>query len=290
VGPASATEIDLAGGIAALVVPWLVTLATAAIAGDRYRSAAVGSDLGAPVPGTGTVARTRVLRGSLAAGATLGLVLFLLSLAPVAASPSTAAAYVAAWRPLLALGLLSCFGGGVAIVAAARGAFAVPRAQDSSYEAVSAYVHARQDARDRAAARRRRAATARREANRHRNLTYRLDAMDDMTGEEFEQLCGDYFAALGYTVDFTPQSGDGGIDLILTRDRTLGVAQCKRTRKPVGEPVVRDLFGALHHTGADEAFLCASAGFTPAAEHWAEGKPITLVGGDEIVSTLRRRR
>lgn len=130
---------------------------------------------------------------------------------------------------------------------------------------------------------------ANREAARHRRLAYDVDAMHAMEGDEFEQLCGDYFATLGYTVDFTPQSGDGGIDLVLTRDGGLAVAQCKRTRKPVGEPVVRDLFGALHHTGADEAFLCASSGFTPAAQSWAEGKPLVLIHGDEIVSTLRGR-
>jgi len=114
--------------------------------------------------------------------------------------------------------------------------------------------------------------------------------MDEMGGEEFEQLCGDYFAALGYTVDFTPLSGDGGIDLVLSRDGELSVAQCKRTRKSVGEPIVRDLYGALHHTGAVEAFLCASSGFSPAARTWAQGKSITLVEGEEIISTLRRRR
>jgi restriction system protein len=111
-----------------------------------------------------------------------------------------------------------------------------------------------------------------------------------MDGEDFERLCGDYFASLGYTVDFTPQSGDGGIDLVLTRDGELAVAQCKRTKKSVGEPVVRDLYGALHHTGAREAFLCSASGFSPAAESWAAGKPLTLLDGSEIVSTLRRRR
>lgn len=115
-------------------------------------------------------------------------------------------------------------------------------------------------------------------------------SLDSLEGEEFEELCAAYFEALGYTVDLTPQSGDGGIDLVLSRDGALAIVQCKRTRKSVGEPIVRDLFGALHHTGADEAFLCASSGFSPAAREWARGKRVTLVDGAEIVSTLRRRR
>lgn len=131
---------------------------------------------------------------------------------------------------------------------------------------------------------------SRRESARAGLSARTLDAIDDMSGEEFEDLCADYFVSLGYTVDFTPASGDGGIDLVLTRDGELAVAQCKRTRKSVGEPVVRDLFGALHHTGAREAFLCASSGFSPAAERWAEGKPLVLVRGPDIVRGLRHRR
>jgi hypothetical protein len=286
----SAIGIGLAGGMAALIAPWLAALGAAAVARGRYRRAAAVSTAGLSERGSHARAGTRVVRGSLRAGPALGAMLFALSLVPIAASLPSAVGYVRAWWPLVLAGALSCLAGGTAAVAAWRGAFAAPAAGDPAYAAVATYVHVRQDAREEAAARRRRAAAARREAARHRDLAYRLDAMHDMDGEEFEQLCGDYFAALGYTVDLTPQSGDGGIDLVLTSNGVLAVAQCKRTRKSVGEPVVRDLFGAMHHTGADEAFLCASSGFSAAAERWAAGKPLTLVRGDEIVSTLRRRR
>lgn len=272
---------------AALLIPWLAAFATARVAGRRYRSIAVS--VPAQPSDTATRPGARTLRGSLRAGSAVGLALLAAIAALALAAPRPLAPSPAVW-PLAAVLVVSCAASGIAIVAGWRGTFAVPRADDPCFDDIARLLHARQDARDEAAARRRRAATARREAARHRRLVYDLETMHDMDGEAFEQLCGDYFAALGYTVDFTPQSGDGGIDLVLTRNGEFALAQCKRTRKSVGEPVVRDLFGALHHTGADEAFLCASSGFSPAAERWAADKPVTLIDGDEIVSTLRRRR
>ena len=108
-----------------------------------------------------------------------------------------------------------------------------------------------------------------------------------MTGEEFERLCADYFAARGLTVDLTPSSGDGGVDLVLTGDGRCVLVQCKQTRKPVGEPVGRDLYGAVHDAGADAGIVCATGGFTAAAEAWAAGKPIELLNGARIERGLR---
>lgn len=284
-----ALTMDVAAGAAVLVAPWAFALAVAALARRRYRRAASSGGWAADrrVP-TGDPS-ARILRGAIGAGTALGACLFVLALVPTAVSPGASGVYLREWWPLIAADLASALAAGVALVAAWRGAFALPAVKDPGYPDVARLLHATQDARDDTAMRRRRAAAARREAARHRRLSFSLDAMDTMSGEEFEQLCGDYFSMLGYAVDFTPQSGDGGIDLVLTRDGELAVAQCKRTRKSVGEPIVRDLYGAMHHTGADEAFLCASSGFSPAAERWAQGKAITLLDGEELISALKRR-
>jgi restriction endonuclease len=284
-----ALALDVAAGAAMLLIAWTIASATVVLVRRRYRRTATAGDARSGRAPSADGASARVVRGAVGAGVVLGAWLFVLALVPTAISPVASGVYVRDWWPLIAVDLLSCLAAGIVTVAAWRGAFALPAADDPAYADIARSLHAAQDARDETAIRRRRAAAARREAARHRRLSHSLEAMDEMGGEEFEQLCGDYFATLGYTVDFTPLSGDGGIDLVLTRDGELAVAQCKRTRKSVGEPVVRDLYGAMHHTGADEAFLCASSGFSPAAEAWARDKAITLIDGEELISALKRR-
>jgi hypothetical protein len=39
---------------------------------------------------------------------------------------------------------------------------------------------------------------------------------------------------------------------------------------------MRDLYGTLHHTGAQSAYLVTTGSATPAAREWARGKPITI--------------
>jgi hypothetical protein len=268
--------------VGAVVAPWPLMPFVWLAFRSHFRRAAARRGAAPSERGSYTRVGARVLRGSIGMGIFAGALLFA---AEVAGVPAEVRAQV--W--LLAAGAASCVAAGIVLSAIVRGAFAVPSPRDPAYPAIASYVDALQDGREERAAQRRRAAAERRDARR-RGASYSLASLVDMDGERFEQLCGDYFAALGYTVDYTPQSGDGGIDLVLTRDGELAVAQCKRTKKSVGEPVVRDLYGALHHTGAVEAFLCSASGFSPAAESWAVGKPLTLVDGREIVSTLRRRR
>lgn len=111
-----------------------------------------------------------------------------------------------------------------------------------------------------------------------------LDALD---GESFEQLCGRYFSRQGYAVEYTPTVGDGGVDLILKRGQEYLLVQCKRHARPVGEPVLRDLYGTLVHFQATGGVVCSSAGFTPSALTWVSGKAIRLVDGPEILRGLR---
>jgi hypothetical protein len=69
-------------------------------------------------------------------------------------------------------------------------------------------------------------------------------------------------------VELTPFQGDHGVDLILARAGEKVIVQCKhRPRGSVGEPVLRDLFGALHHfnrTSRSTSTRCAT---------WSPAKP-----------------
>ncbi len=63
------------------------------------------------------------------------------------------------------------------------------------------------------------------------------------------------------------------------------VVQCKRFtgRRTVGEPQLRDLFGAMHAERAARAMVMTAGYFTAEARDWAKGKPIELWDIDRIV-------
>ena len=108
-----------------------------------------------------------------------------------------------------------------------------------------------------------------------------------LTSVEFEQWCANRLRALGYSVRHVGGQGDHGIDLFAEKDGELTVVQCKRFtgRRTVGEPQIRDLYGAMHAEKAARAIVMTAGYFTGEAIAWARGKPIELWDADRIVSS-----
>jgi hypothetical protein len=99
----------------------------------------------------------------------------------------------------------------------------------------------------------------------------------------FEAWVGDRFRELGYEVRATPYQGDHGADLLATRAGETVVVQCKHhPAGTVGEPVLRDLFGTLHHFGATRAILVTTGRVTPAAREWVRDKPLEAWDADDL--------
>ncbi len=108
---------------------------------------------------------------------------------------------------------------------------------------------------------------------------------------DFEELVAAFFRSFGHRVRRVGKTGDHGVDLVVyTRDQGKWIVQCKRYRSSVGEPVVRDFFGAMHHEAASRGFLMTTGSFTPQAMEWVRGKPITLYDGPGLVKLLRSCR
>ena len=106
-----------------------------------------------------------------------------------------------------------------------------------------------------------------------------------LTPVEFEQWCAHRLRELGYSVRHVGGQGDHGIDLFAEKDGELTVVQCKRFtgRRAVGEPQIRDLYGAMHAEKATHAIVMTAGYFTDDARAWARGKPIELWDADRIV-------
>jgi hypothetical protein len=106
---------------------------------------------------------------------------------------------------------------------------------------------------------------------------------DTMTGYEFEKFVYDIFIKLGFRVQITKASGDGGIDLIAHHDGLIFkgkyLIQCKRWKNNVGEPELRDLYGTTVSENALKGILVTTSSFTKQAQEFSRGKNLELIDG-----------
>ena len=105
---------------------------------------------------------------------------------------------------------------------------------------------------------------------------------ESLGGIEFERELGKLYRARGYQVEFTPISGDQGVDLILRKNGKTTVIQCKAQKRPASPNVIRDLYGSMLHHKADSAILACTGGFSGNVVKFARGKPIELISAWHI--------
>jgi restriction system protein len=118
------------------------------------------------------------------------------------------------------------------------------------------------------------------------------DALGDMTWREFEVLVGEGFRLQGYEVTETGGGGaDGGVDLVLRKDREKYLVQCKQWKAfKVGVTVVRELYGVMAAHGAAGGFVVTSGRFTDEAKAFADGRNIRLVDGPKLFGMIKQAK
>jgi restriction system protein len=122
---------------------------------------------------------------------------------------------------------------------------------------------------------------------------YNLASMD---WEDFEHLIREIFAAEfaagGGEVKVTQASRDGGVDAVaFDPDPIRGgkiVIQAKRYSHTVGVSAVRDLYGTLMNEGATKGVLVTTSDYGPDAYTFANGKPISLLNGANLLHLLQK--
>jgi len=98
-----------------------------------------------------------------------------------------------------------------------------------------------------------------------------------LSPEGFEYWVRDRLVERGYEVELTRYQGDHGVDLVASAAQATVLVQCKHhPGKTIGEPVLRDLFGALHHFGADRGLLVTTGKLSAPAQKWLDGKRIDV--------------
>ena len=116
--------------------------------------------------------------------------------------------------------------------------------------------------------------------------------INSLSGIEFENICKNLIENMGFSVETTKASGDGGIDLIAYNYEPIlsgkYIIQCKRYSGSVGEPIIRDLYGVITSERANKGILMTTGYFTKSAIAFAEDKPIELIDGGQLGALLKR--
>ena len=112
----------------------------------------------------------------------------------------------------------------------------------------------------------------------------------ELTPSEFESLISNLFQKMGLETRLTQASRDGGVDCVAYDPRPIFggkvVIQAKRYKHTVGVSAVRDLFGTVQNEGASKGILVTTSGYGKASFEFAQGKPIELLSGSNLLYLL----
>lgn len=134
------------------------------------------------------------------------------------------------------------------------------------------------------------------EPNAERVDTYSRDFVVDvlrhMDPYRFEQFVAGLLTAMGYRATATVASGDGGVDVIASRD-PLAIeppiikVQCKRMISTIGAPEVQKLAGALAHGGSELGVFVTLGAYSADALHLERTRQdLRLINGTQLVDLL----
>lgn len=123
---------------------------------------------------------------------------------------------------------------------------------------------------------------------RKRKLLNEQKDIDSLKALSWKELVAEAYRRQGFRVIENGFGPDGGIDVTLIKDNQTTLVQCKLWRsRNVGVAVIREMFGVLTAENASKVVVICCGGFTRDARRFAKNKPIELIGGGELLSTVK---
>ncbi|MFA7301845.1 MAG: restriction endonuclease [Candidatus Shapirobacteria bacterium] len=106
-----------------------------------------------------------------------------------------------------------------------------------------------------------------------------------LNGHEFEEQITKILKKYNYKDVFkTKGSGDGGVDIIVTKNDGQKIfIQCKAHKKQIGPETVRALFGVMNKSKVSEGIVIGLGGFSPGAIEFAQDENIKLLDINDIL-------
>ena len=98
-----------------------------------------------------------------------------------------------------------------------------------------------------------------------------------MSGEQFERYVANQLEARGYhNIQFTPATGDYGVDILATKHGRVYAFQCKRYNGSVGVRAVQEVYSGSRKYNADRAVVITNSKYTPNAKTLAHDLGVSL--------------
>ncbi|MHB8580661.1 MAG: restriction endonuclease [Ignavibacteriaceae bacterium] len=119
---------------------------------------------------------------------------------------------------------------------------------------------------------------------KNKNFLYNLEP------NQFEDVIAEMYKKLGYEVKQTPYSNDRGKDIILKKNNTKYLVECKRygLENTIGREILQKFFAAIIEEKAEKGFVVTTSDFKSTAIKYAQdiGK-IELINGSRLVLMMR---
>ena len=117
-----------------------------------------------------------------------------------------------------------------------------------------------------------------------------LRRLRDMDPLEFELVVCRMFEKLGYRVEHTPFTNDGGKDALMWRNGTKCVLECKRYREGnhVGRPELQKFFAAMKEERASWGVFVTTSSFTDTAKEYSKKSGLELVSGEGLAQLMEQ--
>lgn len=118
--------------------------------------------------------------------------------------------------------------------------------------------------------------------------TYRTeDEWRQMSDRDFEFEIGKVYSRLGYQTKVTKRSGDGGVDVIATKDNETVYIQCKHygENTHLGAPELQAFWGCCSGNGISKGVMVCTSGLTKDAQAFANKlkEKLEIIGMKELM-------
>ena len=95
---------------------------------------------------------------------------------------------------------------------------------------------------------------------------------------------------MGYSVKQTKRTGDGGKDIVATKNGQTYFVECKRYSDPINVHKMRDFVGACVLGGKDvKGIYVTTSSFTNDAKSAANRIGIQMIDGNKLMSMIRSK-
>lgn len=120
------------------------------------------------------------------------------------------------------------------------------------------------------------------------SLVPSLDELRGLTWQQFEDEIARMFERMGYSVEQTPYTNDGGRDAILIKDGVKYLLECKKYADggQSGRPDLQKFHSAIITDKAKSGFFVSAGAFTKEAVEWAATMPMELIDGQKLVRLM----